>query len=232
MTQIMTASNARVMTDGQIENAVSKLRDAMRKHRSEIISDVAQQVLGVENLGMMMFAPFRERAEAVSNLIVRKVKVNRSRSLNEAFGAADCTWYVDREVGLDFDLQVIGSMPKALADNVEILFFRLDNNVSYDSLEKELELHNLKFADPYSIAAVNEADYDFLYDNPHSTQWKDARGNWYYVTFSRGIRPFTFRQPPERMVRVGLRTRCWKEGQLIACVRKPARPDDSGRSVG
>jgi hypothetical protein len=38
MTQIMTATE---MTDGQIENAVNKLRDAMRKHRSEITSDVA-----------------------------------------------------------------------------------------------------------------------------------------------------------------------------------------------
>ena len=81
MTQIMTAAE---MTDGQIENAVNKLRDVMRKHRSEITSDVAQQVLGVENLGMMMFTPFRERAEAVSNLIVRTAKANRSRSQQES----------------------------------------------------------------------------------------------------------------------------------------------------
>ena len=80
----MTATE---MTDGKIENAVNKLRDAMRKHRSSITSDVAQQVLGVENLGMMMFTPFRERAEVVSNLIIRKVKVNRSRSPQEALDA-------------------------------------------------------------------------------------------------------------------------------------------------
>ena len=35
MTQIMNASDVKVMTDGQIEDAVNKLRDAMRKHRSE-----------------------------------------------------------------------------------------------------------------------------------------------------------------------------------------------------
>ena len=62
MAETMTASE---MTDGQIENAVDKLRAAMRKHRSEISSGIAQQVLGVENLGMEMFTPFRKRAEAM-----------------------------------------------------------------------------------------------------------------------------------------------------------------------
>ena len=181
MTQIMTAAE---MTDGQIENAVNKLRDAMRKHRSEITSDVAQQVLGVENLGMMMFTPFRERAEAeaVSNLIVRTVKVNRSRSQQGAIEATGRAQYTDRTV--------VDSMPKGEGDKVEVVFFKPDLSqrngfISDDDLEKEFELRGLKPADPISVAAVNEADPAFADEKPHGTHWKDAKGNWCYATFNR-----------------------------------------------
>ena len=179
MTQIMTATE---MTDGQIENAVNKLRDAMRKHRSEITSDVAQQVLGVENLGMMMFTPFRERAEAVSNLIVRKDKVNRGRSQQEAIEATGRAQYTDRKV--------VDAMPKGEGDEVEVVFFKPDLSqrngfISDDDLEKEFELRGLKPADPISVAAVNEADPAFADEKPHGTHWKDAKGNWCYAAFSR-----------------------------------------------
>jgi len=179
MTQIMTATE---MTDGQIENAVNKLRDAMRKHRSEIISDVAQQVLGVENLGMMMFSPFRERAEEVSNLIVRKAKVNRSLSQQEALEATGRAQYTDRKV--------VDAMPKGEGDEVEVAFFKPDLSerngyISDDDLEKEFELRGLKPADPVSVAAVNEADPTFADEKPHGTHWKDAKGNWCCATFDR-----------------------------------------------
>lgn len=181
MTQIMTAAE---MTDGQIENAVNKLRDAMRKHRSEITSDVAQQVLGVENLGMMMFTPFRERAEAVSSFIVRTAKVNRSRSQQEAIEATGRAQYTDRKV--------VDSMPKGEGDEVEVVFFKPDLSnrngfISDDDLEKEFDLRGLKPADPISVAAVNEADPAFADEKPHGTHWKDAKGNWCYATFNRWI---------------------------------------------
>ena len=177
MTQIMTAAE---MTDGQIENAVNKLRDAMRKHRSEITSDIAQQVLGVENLGMMMFTPFRQRAEVVSNLIVRKAKVNRSRSQQEAIEATGRAQYTDRKV--------VDAMPKGEGDEVEVVFFKPDLSnrngfISDDDLEKEFELRGLKPADPVSVAAVNEADPAFADEKPHGTHWKDAKGNWCFATF-------------------------------------------------
>lgn len=182
MTQIMTAAE---MTDGQIENAVNKLRDAMRKHRSEITSDVAQQVLGVENLGMMMFTPFRERAKSVSDLpdlIVRKVKVNRGRSQQEAIEATGCAQYTDRTV--------VDAMPKGEGDEVEVVFFKPDLSnrngyISDDDLEKEFDLRGLKHADPISVAAVNEADPAFADEKTHGTHWKDVKGNWCYAAFGR-----------------------------------------------
>jgi hypothetical protein len=116
MTKIMNASDVKVMTDGQIENAVSKLRDALRTHRSEISSDVAQQVLGVENLGMLMFEPFRERTEVISNLIVRLVKgINRARTPQEVLDATGRKQYTDRKV--------VDSMPHGEGDEGEVVFF-------------------------------------------------------------------------------------------------------------
>ena len=179
MTQIMTAAE---MTDGQIENAVNKLRDAMREQRSSITSDAAQRVLGVENLGMMMFTPFRERAEAVSNFIVRTVKVNRGRSQQEAIEATGCAQYTDRKV--------VDAMPKGEGDEVEVVFFKPDLSnrngfISDDDLEKEFELRGLKPADPISVASVNEADPVLADENPHGTHWKDAKGNWCFAAFHR-----------------------------------------------
>jgi hypothetical protein len=206
MTQIMTATE---MTDGQIENAVSKLRDAMRKHRSEITSDVAQQVLGVENLGMMMFTPFRERAEAVSSIIVRKTKVNCSRSSQEAFDATGRKQYTDRKV--------MDAMPKGVGDEVEVVFFKPDLSnrngfISDDDLEKEFELRGLKPADPISVAAVNEADPAFADEKPHGTHWKDAKGNWCFATFGRWN--------GEREAFVNRYVSGWCDGWWFAGVRK------------
>lgn len=206
MTQIVTATE---MTDGQIENAVNKLRDAMRKHRSEIPSDIAQQVLGVENLGMMLFTPFRERAEAVASCIVRKVRVNRSRSPQEALDATGRVQYTNRTV--------VDAMPLAAADEVEVVFFKPDlsgrNGCIYDDdLEKEFELRGLKPADPFSIVVVNEADPAFADEKPHGTHWKDAQGSWCYAAVSRWS--------GKREVYVNRRSNAWSDNWWFAGVRK------------
>src|SRR3989338_5130215 len=104
-------------------------------------SDVAQQVLGVENLGIMMFTPFRELAEAVSNLIVRTAKVNRSRSQQEAIEATVRAQHTD--------CKVVDAMPKGEGDEVEVVFLKPDLTkrngvISDDDLEKEFELRGLK----------------------------------------------------------------------------------------
>ena len=86
MAETMIASD---MTDGQIDDLANKLRDAARKHRNEVSKDVAQQVLGADNLGMRLFVILRQLAEAISNMIVRIVKVNRNQFPKEAINATD-----------------------------------------------------------------------------------------------------------------------------------------------
>jgi len=63
----------------------------LRKHRSEFGSEAAQQVLGLENLGMQLLAPFRVLVEANGSMIIRHVKVNRTRSPQEVLNATGRT---------------------------------------------------------------------------------------------------------------------------------------------
>ena len=206
MTQIMTATE---MTDGQIENAVNKLRDAMRKHRSEITPDATQQVLGVKNLGMMMFAPFLECVEMMSKFIVRPVTVNRTRNPQEVLNATGRVQYTTQEV--------VDSMPKGEGDEVELVFFKpdlseRDGRISDDELKNEFELRGLKPADPISVAALNETDPAFADEKPHGTHWKDTDGNWCCAAFDRWL--------DERSVDVCHGDYGWDDGWWFVGVRK------------
>ena len=179
MTQTMSASEQ--MTDGQIENVVSKLRDALRKHRAEISSSVAQQVLGTQNLGMTMFTPFRDLVAAVSNIIVvPAVVVDCSRSSQQALAATGRAQYTDRKV--------VENMPKAPAVLAEIVFFKpdlskRDGYISDDDLEKEYALRGLEPVDPISLAAMNEAAPAFADERPNGTHWRNAKGEWCFAAF-------------------------------------------------
>ena len=172
MTQIMTASEANVMTDGQIENAVDKLRAAMRKHRTRIASEVAQHVLGVENLGMEMFEVFYTRAEAISGIIIRRVKVDRTRTPQEVIDATGRTQYVDKNV--------LATMPQGEGDEVDVYFVPTKRFVPVEDVPAFLAQYGL-VPDPRAQAAVNEADSAFADEHPNGTQWGDNC----YLMFSR-----------------------------------------------
>lgn len=180
MTTIMTPSET--TTVGQIDKAVANYRALLEKHSREFEAGAVQMVLGQSELAGEQFAVFRRRAEAVSNLIVRKVKVNRSRTPQEALNATGRKQYTDRKV--------VDSMPNGEGEEVEVMFFKPDlternGQISDDDLEKEFELRGFKPADPISVAAVNEADPAFADENPHGTHWKNADGEWCFAAFDR-----------------------------------------------
>ena len=165
------------MTDGQVENFVDKFRAALRKHRADISSETAQQVLGVENIGMKLFSVVRKYSEYFSEMIVRRVKVNRDRTPQEMLDAIGWKKY--------FDKQVVPTMPRGEGDDVEVIFFNVGHHITDAELDQEYELRGLKPADPYSVAAVNEADPEFSDTRPNCTHWKDANDKWCYVVFDR-----------------------------------------------
>ncbi|MHB8913868.1 MAG: hypothetical protein ACYC4I_02555 [Minisyncoccota bacterium] len=164
MTQIMIAPDTKTITDGQIENTVSKLRDALRKHRSEFAAEAAQTVLGVENLGMELLAPFRARIEAVSSIIIRRVRVDRTRTPQEVIDATGRRQYVDSDV--------LATMPKGEGEEVDVHFVPTKRFVLVVEVPAFLAQYGL-VPDPRAQAAVNEADPAFADKYPNGTQWGD-----------------------------------------------------------
>lgn len=117
---------------------------------------------------------------AVSNLIVRRATVDRSRRPQEVLDATGREQYTDPDVVAAMSGGGTG------VEEVEVHFFKLGRNVNDAELDKEYELRGLKPADPYSLAVVNEAPA--LGDNhPNATHWKDAGGNWCYAAFDRWV---------------------------------------------
>lgn len=177
MNNIMSPSVSEI-TVGQI----GKLQEilAARLRKSGLQSDAVQQVL--ENQGNEvadeMVGAVRRRVEAVSNMVVRRVKVDRSRTPYEMIAATRRAEYVDKAVAK--------TMPKGESDEVEVFFFKVGQDVNCADLLKEYELRGLK-PDHFAQGAVNEADQTFADEHPNGTQWQDKDGNFCCLTFGRWV---------------------------------------------
>ena len=172
MASTMTTST---MTDRQIERAVEIFRAQLSKYAKEFSSEVVQQVFGQSELGPEWLAVLRNRVEAISNLIIRRAKVNRTRNAQVAIDATGRRQYTDKDV--------VNAMPNGEGEEAEVVFFNLGRYVSDTDLDKEYELRGLKPADPFSLAAVNEVDPAFADQKPNATHWKDSNGKWCYAAF-------------------------------------------------
>lgn len=172
-----TISPSVPITEGQIGKASELLTAKLRKHKAELPSNLMQQVLQNPEVADKLFAVIRTCVEAISDMIIRTVKVNRNRSAKEALKATGRTRYVDDSV--------VKAMPNGTSGDTELVFFKIGRQISMDNLEKEYALRGLNPADPYSQAAVNEADPAFADEHPNGTQWKDENGKWCYAFFGR-----------------------------------------------
>ncbi len=203
MAQTMTPSE-RATTAGQIDKAVGLYRAMLEKHAPEFDSTAVQTVLGQTELASEQFGVFRKRIQAISDMIIHHVKVNRTRTPQAVLQATGRKQYVTEKV--------VESMPRGEGEEADIYFFKLGRYISDADLDKEYELRGLKPADPYSLAAVNEEDPAFADENPNSTHWKDADGNWCYAAFRRWY--------GERVVSVNHPYEEWDGGGWFAGLRK------------
>ena len=176
MTKVMTPSATTEITDGQIDKATELYRAMLKKHRHEFTSKVAQDVLGQPEFVGEMVTVLRKRVEAASEMIVRRVKVNRLRSPQEAIDATGRKQYTDRKV--------VDSMPQGEGEEVDVYFFPLREYRSVQDVQRMLDERGLK-PDPYVVSAVNEADPSFADEKPNGTQWLDKDGRHCCVAFDR-----------------------------------------------
>lgn len=181
MAETMIASEMG-MTDGQIDDLANKLRDAARKHRDEISKDVGQQVLGVSNLGMQLFSVVRKLAEEISKQIVHIVKVNRSRTSQQALDACGRKQYVDKKV--------VAAMPRGTGSKVKLVYFKPDPSayhngwISCAAVADEFKRRRIK-PDPQAQIDDNAANPEFADATPNACQWVDADGNYCFAAFVR-----------------------------------------------
>ena len=200
-----TMTTSATMTDRQIERAVEIFRAQLRKHATEFPSDAVQQVFGQPELGPEWLAVLRTRVEAISNLVVRTAKVDRTRTAQAALDVTSRKQYTDKDV--------VDAMPQGTGEEVEVVFFNLGRYISDAELDKEYELRVLKPADPYSLSAVNEDDPAFADTKPNATHWKDSNGKWCYAAFRQW-------RDGERDVGVNRDDNDWRGDWWFAGVRK------------
>jgi hypothetical protein len=205
MSKNMTPSaETKTTTEDQIAKAVANYRAMLEKHAPEFGSEAVQLVLGQPELASEMLAAFRNRVEAISNMISRRAKVDRSLKPKDALVATGRNLYVDDGV--------VKAMKKGEGEDSETIFFKLDKWVSDDDLEKEYELRGLVPQDPYSLAKVNQDDPAFADEKPNGTHWKDADGKWCFAAF--------FRWRDGRGVDVNRRDNDWHDDWWFAGRRK------------
>lgn len=182
MGETMTTSG---MTEGQINRACEIFRAQLVKHSSELPSEAVQKALGQAELGTEWLAVLQKRVDAISNMIVRHVKVDRSRSPQQALVATERVQYTDKSV--------VATMPRGEGKEVDVYFFKprpeaYDKNgwLSEEALEREYEFNNLK-PDPVAQAQANADDSALADEYPNGSHWKDDKGRWCYATFCRHV---------------------------------------------
>ena len=176
MAKTMSPSD-KPITKGQIGKFYDVLANALAK--SGLPSGPVQQVLATQGatLAEQFVVSLRKSVEAITSMIVRTVTVIRTRTPQEVLDATGRHQYTDATV--------VAAMPQGTGGEVQVHFFKLGRYVSDDELEKEYTLRGLVPSDPYSLAAVNEADPAFADEHSNGTHWKDKDGKWCFAAFCR-----------------------------------------------
>ncbi len=168
------------MTDEQIDQAVAVMRAKLRKHRHEVPSDSVQHVFGQKGWDGW-YEYWRPRVEAVSTMIIRRVTLDPSRSLQDLLDATGRKQYKDRAV---VDAAPRGEGTERLIGVFTLNLSKSNGFISAANLDKEFDLRNMD-GDPYGLAQLIIDDPNFADERPCGTQWRDANGNFCYGTFSR-----------------------------------------------
>jgi hypothetical protein len=194
-----------VITDGQIAKTGEILTATLRKARENFRSADVQITL--ERCGSTLqerfLKLFEELITTTTNIIIRTIKVIRTRSPKGMLEATKRVQYTTNSV--------VKIIPRGEDEDVTVEFFKLGKYVSDNDLALEYQKRDLT-PDPYAQAAVNEADPAFADEHPNSTHWKDEDGNWCYIAFHR--------HDDERHVDVHRNNDGWDDDWWFAGVRK------------
>lgn len=178
---IMIPSAIETISPGQIGKIQEDLGAALRK--SGFPRDPVQQVIETQSvvLNAEIVAVIRRHVDAVSNVIVHRVKVDRSRTPQQALDATGRKQYTDPAV--------VETMPRGEGEEVDLYYFKPgpeayhDSVISDDQLAKEYSFRGL-VPDPKAQVDDNAANPEFADEHLNGTHWL-LNAKWCYVTFSR-----------------------------------------------
>lgn len=169
------------MTPSEIKNmidkAVANYRALLEKHVIELSSEAVQIVLERHRFAEQQFQIFRTRVETISNFIIRirKVKVNRNRTPQQAIDATGRTKHLYDEV--------VREMPMGEGEEVEVYLIFFKKQLSDDTLEQEVDKAGFVLIDPITLNALNEQDPALADTIPNATQWRDKNGKACFACF-------------------------------------------------
>jgi len=109
------------------------------------------------------------------SIIIQKVKVDLTKTPQEAISATHYTQYVEPSV--------MSSMPQPEVDEVEVYFICFDQGLSSSQLEQMVHAHGLKLVDPITLCAFNEQYPELANTIPNATQWRDKNDKIHYMSF-------------------------------------------------
>lgn len=189
------------LTAGQIGKVQRLLSTGLRE--ANLPSKPVDLVLAAQ--GDSLVSEFIEmvcrRVQAITGMLIRHVTVDRTRSPLQGLEAKG--WK------LRVDAAVVKTMPNGSGEQVDVYFFQVDCRKSDEDLGKEFKYRGLIPVDPFTLAAVNEADPEFAYTHQNATHWQDADGSWCYAVF------YCWNL---KVVRVGRHKDDWHEGWWFAGV--------------
>jgi hypothetical protein len=165
-------TKSETITPGQIGQINDRLATKLRE--SGLSFEGVQRVLmapGGTAINAMV-AAFRSHVDAMSEIIVRRVKVDRTRTPQQVVDATGRTQYINKDV--------LGTMPKGEGDEVDVHFVPTKRFVPVSEVPAFLAQYSL-VPDPRAQAAVNEEDPAFADKVPNGTQWGDNC----YLAFSK-----------------------------------------------
>jgi hypothetical protein len=140
---------------------------------------------------------------AIHQMIVRRVKVDRTRTPKEAVAATKRNEYVDQSV--------LATAPAGELEEVDVYFYPIECSTSAPDFAKLYDELGL-VPDPMAQTAVNEDDPAFADNHPNGSQWKDSQNRFCYLAFRRW--------DGERDVNCYRYVNAWNGRWFVAGVRK------------
>lgn len=109
-------------------------------------------------------------------IIVRKLKVDRTRTRQQAIHATGRVDYINDEV--------VGEMPIGEGEEKEVFLIPSNEPRTLDQLEQKFGGKRFALVDPVTLCALNEQDPTLADEYPNATQWRDKNGKVCYALFS------------------------------------------------